>query len=172
MTPELISGTTRIGVSYYVTASETDVRFPVPVGQIYTETETRTLDEKNRVRAVDDPVYDYKEKVVDLCNGSLWYHLWVHDDSGDPVLILGQSAEGAQRDLRGRVFGIKELPDGNVDVQELLSISSTNPNVYDSSTMFVQLEPKVQDAHGNIYFTGRHTNHRIYKTKLRWMDNP
>jgi len=172
MTPELTSGTTRTGVNYLVTASETDVHFPVPVGRIYKETETRTLDRTNTVRAIDDPQYDYKEKVAELRNGSLWYHLWVHDDRGDPILILGQSAEGAQRDYRGRVFGIKELPDGAVDVQELLSISSTNPDMYGGNTVFVQLEPRAQDSRGHIYFTGRWTNWKTYKTRLMWTDNP
>ena len=89
-----------------------------------------------------------------------------------PICITGQSAEGAHRDLRGRVFGIKELPNGDVDVQELLSVDSTNPDIYDSNTMFVQLEPRAQDAEGYIYFTGRQTNHRCYKTRLTWVDNP
>lgn len=172
MTPDLASGITKVGISYFVTASETDVHFPVPVGHIYMETETRTLDKKNRVRAIDDPEYDYKEKIVELSQGSLWYHLWVHDDWGDPILILSQAAEGAHRDFRGRVFGIKELPDGGVDVQELLSVSSICPDTYDSNTRFVQLEPMAQDSHGHIYFTGRWTNHRIYKTRLMWVDNP
>jgi len=172
ITPELISGKTKQGVSYFVTASGTDTYFPVPVGQIYTETETRTLNKMNRVRAIDDPDYDYTEKVVELRNGSLWYHMWAYDDKGDPIVILGQSAKGAHRDYRGRVFGIKELPDGEVDVQELLSIGSTNPDVYDDNTMYVQLQPTVQDASGYLYFLGRKTNHRSYKTRLTWIDNP
>jgi hypothetical protein len=172
MTPELASGTTKPGISYFVTSCESEGNFPVTVGYIYKETEARILDKKNKVRAIDDPQYNYKEKVADLYNGSIWYHLWVRDEQGNPILLLGQSAEGAQRDYRGRVFGIKELPDGGVDVQELLSVGSTNPEVYDSNTMFVQLEPKAQDADGYIYLTGRQTDHRIYKTRLTWVDNP
>ncbi|MBN2313542.1 MAG: lamin tail domain-containing protein, partial [Sedimentisphaerales bacterium] len=172
ITPELTSGKTRIGVSYLVTASETDTYFPVSVGHIYTETETRILNKRNSARTIDDPDYNYTEKVAELRNGSLWYHLWVYDDEGDPLVILGQSAEGAHRDYRGRVFGIKERPDGSVDVQELLSIGSTNPEVYDSNTMFVQLEPMAQDADGYIYFSGRRTHHRSYKTKLTWINAP
>ena len=172
LTPELTSGSTRPGGRYYVTASETDGHFPVPVGEIYEETVARGLNETKRVRAIGDPEYDYKEKVVELVNGTLWYHLWVQDDRGDPILVLGQAAEGAHRDFRGRVFGIKELPDGNVDVQELLSVSSRHPRRYDYDTMYVQLEPKAQDAQGYIYFTGRTTGHRSYKTRLTWVDNP
>ena len=172
MTPELTAGTTNAGVSYYITASETDGHFPAPVGRIYTETEPRLLDEKHRVRATNDPRYDYKEKVAELRNGSLWYHTWAYSNQGDPILLLGQSAEGAHRDHRGRVFGLKERPDGRVDVQELLSLSSKDPATYNSETMYVQLEPKAQDALGYIYFTGRSTHHRSYKTKLTWTDNP
>lgn len=171
-TPELTSGTTTTGVNYLVTASQTATSFPVPVGRIYKETQARPLSPKNTVRAIDDPAYDYREKVAELCNGSLWYNMWVHDDRGNPILILAQSAEGAQRDFRGRIFGIKELPDGRVDVQELLSIGSTDPDKYDAGTMFVQLEPRAQDARGNIYFTGRWTDRKTYQAKLRWVDNP
>lgn len=172
MTPERTSGTTKTGVAYLVTASDRDGHFPATVGQVYVESEARVLDQRNRVRALDDPEYDYKEKVAELFNGTLWYHLWVRDDQGEPILILGQAAEGAYRDFRGRAFGIKELPDGNVDVQELLSVGSIQPDKYDGSTMYVQLEPKAQDASGYIYFTGRTTGHRGYKTKLNWTDNP
>ncbi len=171
MTPELTEGMTKAGMCYYVTAKETDGRFPVSVGQIYQESEPRTVDMKNRVRVLDDSAYDYKERVVELRNGTLWYHAWVQDDQGDSILILGQSAEGAYRDYRGRLFGMKEWPDGHVDVQELLSFNSTQPDIYDSHTMFVQLEPKGQDALGYIYFIGRQTNHRAYKTRLMWVDN-
>jgi len=169
MTPELVSGSTKAGVTYYVTAEETQEAFPVPVGRIYLETRNRPLDDGNRVRALDDPEYDYKEMVAELRNSSLWYHMWVTDPSGLPILILGQSAEGGHRDHRGRVFGFKELPDGGVDVQELLSISSRDPDQYDA--MYVQLEPMAQDDLGYIYFTGRSTHHRSYKTRLTWIDN-
>ena len=172
LTPELRSGTTKLGVRYVVTADGADGRFPVSVGEIYEERRVRRLDGTHRVRAVDDPEYDYKEKVVELRNGSLWYHLWVRDEQGEPILILGQAAEGAQRDYRGRIFGLKERPGGRVDVQELLSISSDQPDTYDSHTMYVQLEPQAQDAQGYIYFKGRATGHKSYKAKLTWADNP
>jgi hypothetical protein len=172
-TPEIASQTTKVGVKYIVTASDIPSRFPAAVGRIYQNPETvaRPLDEENRVRAVDDPAYDYKEKVADLVNGSFWYHMWVHDDQGDPVLILGQSAEGGHRDNRGRVFGIKELANGKVDIQDLLSIVPA-PNAV--GPQYVQLEPKAQDPYGNIYFTGalQTTSQRCYKTRLTWVDNP
>ena len=102
----------------------------------------------------------------------IWYPSWVQDEQGDSILILGQAAEGAQRDYRGRVFGIKELPGGAVDVQELLSVSSKQPDLYNSDTMYVQLQPQVQDTAGYIYFTGWATGQRSYKTRLTWIDNP
>jgi len=171
LTPELASGMTKPGVRYYIAASETEGYFPETVGGFYRETIPRSLDERNRVRAIDDPEYDCKEEIAQLFNGSLWYHLWVTDDYGDPILLLGGAAEGAQRDYRGRVFGIKELPDGSVDVQELLAVNSIRPDTYDSSTRYVQLEPRAQGADGSIYFTGRYTPHRVYRTQLAWTDN-
>jgi hypothetical protein len=33
------------------------------------------------------------------------------------------------------------------------------------------LVPVAQDAQGYLYFTGRQTPHRVYKTKLHWIDN-
>jgi hypothetical protein len=171
-TPELASQTTKIGIKYIVTASDTPSRFPAAVGRIYPNPETvaRPLDERNRVIAVDDPAYDYKEKVADLVNGSFWYHMWVHDDQGDSILILGQSAEGGYRDNRGRVFGIKELANGKVDIQDMLSIIPAPDAV---GPQYVQLEPKAQDQYGSIYFTGavQTTSQRCYKTKLTWVDN-
>ena len=172
MTPELASGTTKAGVRYYVTAQGTTGHFPGAVGHLYTETEIRSLDSDNKVRAIDDPEYDYREEVAQLYNGSLWYHLWVEDGAGDPLVVMGGAAEGALRDYRGRVFGIKELPDGAVDVQELYSIHSSQPTVYDTATRYVQLKPMAQDANGYIYFRGSQTDHGVYKTRLTWNDNP
>jgi len=172
MTPELAWGTTEVGVRYYVTANATPDHFPTTTGQLYVETVERPLDGKNRVRALNDPQYDYRQEVVQLHNGSLWYHLWVNGDDGHPILIMGAAAEGAQRDYMGRVFGIKEQPDGSADVQELLAVNSIYPYVYNNSTRYVQLVPKAQDASGYIYFLGLRTNHRIYKTRLIWTDNP
>lgn len=167
-TPELSSGTTRVGLRYFVTMNETPQRFPVATGNIYVETQARPLDAGNRVRALNDPAYDYKEEVARLDNGSLWYHLWVTDSHGDSILLLGGAAEGAIRDYRSRVFGIKESPtDGVCDVQELFSVPSTTPDTY---VRYVRLEPEAQDSDGYIYFLGRYTDHQIYKTRLKWTD--
>jgi len=171
MTPELASGTTKSGQRYLVTSSATEGRFPVPAGRIYTETTARRLDANHQARPLGDPDYHYREEVVQLVNGALWYHLWARDEMGEPLLILGGSPEGALRDYRGRVFGIKELPDGSVDVQELLSVGSSRPGVYDKYTRYTQLIPAAQDARGFLYFTGRQTPHPVYKTRLRWTSN-
>jgi len=113
VTPELTSGTTKAGVRYYVTRNETPEHFPVTKGYVYAETEARPLDGENRVRALNDSEYDYREEVAQLYNGSLWYHRWVSAEDGAPIAIVGEAAEGALRDYRGRVFGIKEMPDGS-----------------------------------------------------------
>ncbi len=172
VTPELTSGTTQTGLRYLVTASAAEGYFPVQVGAVYQETAPRPVDEQNRVRVLDDPAYDYREKVADLVNGTFWCHLWVNDQRGEPILILAQAAEGAARDYRGRVFGLKERPDGAVDVQELLSIGSKQPDLYNEDTMYVQLQPHVQDPSGSIYFTGWATKQRSYQMRLTWNDNP
>jgi len=169
VTPELTSGTTKAGVRYYVTRNETPEHFPVTKGYVYAETEARPLDGENRVRALNDSEYDYREEVAQLYNGSLWYHRWVSAEDGAPIAIVGEAAEGALRDYRGRVFGIKEMPDGSCDVQELLSVTSTAPETY---VRYVQFQPKAQDADGCIYFLGRNTHHRIYKTELHWTNSP
>lgn len=168
VTPELSSGTTKVGVRYCVTASDTEGYFPVGTYRIYVETRARSLHEKNRVIAITDPEYEYREEVAQLDNGTLWCCLHAIDDAGSRIVILCGSAEGALRDYRGRVFGIKESSDGTVDVQELLSITSAQPTVYER---YVQLVPYAQDLDGYIYFAGRKTCHPMYKTKLRWTDD-
>ncbi len=168
-TPELASGMTKVGARYFITMNETPHRFPTTTGDIYTETQARPLDAGNRVRALNDPAYDYKEIVAHLDNGSLWYHLWATDRNGDRILLLCGAAEGALRDYRARVWGIWESPaDGTCDIQELLSVPSTTP---DTLVRYVRLEGEAQDSDGYIYFLGRYTDHRIYKTQLNWTNS-
>lgn len=171
LTPELSSGRTTIGVRYLVSASNGGV-FPAAVGNYFYETEERLLTATERVYAIEDPQYDYSESVADLTHASQWYHLWVKDQNNEDVLLMGTSAEGQEPDLRdynSRVFGFKERADGSVDVQELLNTSSRTPNTHNPYT---QLIPKMQDGAGFIYFQGRETPHRAYKTRLNWVDAP
>jgi len=172
LTPDMVSGETKPGTRYYIIRNETPGYFPKNVGNIYREDRARPLSEMNAVRPVDDPAYDYREHVALLDNGSLWYCLPIRTDHGEHLVVMGGAAEGALRDYRGRVFGIKEAPDGTPQVQELLSVSSTRPGTLDGSTQYVQLVPKAQDAEGYIYFEGLKTNHRIYQTRLAWTDQP
>ena len=171
LTPELSAGHTKIGLRYLVTKNETSEHFPVSIGRVYTETQARQLSTQNSVRVLDDKAYNYREEVVKLFNGSLWYHSWVKDDKGEKLVLLGGSPEGCLRDYRGRVFGIKECSDSSVDVQELFSMHSVKPDIYDEDTRYTKLLNFVQSPSGIIYFDGQNTPHKIYKTNLRWSSN-
>ncbi len=115
--------------------------------------------------AAQSPSNDLKEQVIELANGSHWYHCWAKDHLGDDVVIMGSAAEGCLRDLRGRVFSIKELSSGEVEVNELISVVG-----YQSSNVpFVQLEPKIQDDNGYIYLRARDTalgRNLLWKTRM------
>jgi hypothetical protein len=166
ITPELASGTTQPGIRYLVTADAPNPRLPVAVGETWVETTPRPLDSDHRVRPLDDPAFDYREHVAELDNGSHWFQLWVEDDQGEAVSIMAASAEGHLRDGLGRVFGLKERPDGSVDVQELIAVE---PAPFASP--YVQLEPLTQDPLGFVYFEGRMTGQGLYKTRLHWNDD-
>jgi hypothetical protein len=169
ITAELTSGRTRAVISYYVTRSDSSGHFPAEVGEVYGEDRPRSLSDRYRARLLNDPAFDYREEVAVLDNGSHWYHAWVKDQTGDDLVLLCAAAEGAIRDGRGRVFGIKERADGTCDVQELLSVPSSRT---DSRAKYVMVEPRVQDAAGYIYLLGRYTAHTIYTASLRWVDRP
>jgi hypothetical protein len=166
LTPRLTSGTTKVGVKYYVYKSEEDY-FPASRNALYIESTPRKLSSDNIVYPVNDPSYNYREVVATLDNGSHWYHLWVKDNNGDDVVLMNSAAEGEKRDKRARVFGFKERSDGSVDVQELLSIGTPNSGPL---SHYVQTVPVFQDGEGFIYLQGRETKDRIYKTKLNWID--
>jgi len=170
LTPELSSGSTKAGVRYLVSSTRGG-NFPVPTGQFFVETSSHSLSRHERVYAIEDPQYDYSESVANLTHASQWYHLWVKDQNDEDVLLMATSAEGTepmQRDYNSRVFGFKERSDGTVDVQELLTLSSNTPR---QPNRFTQLVPNMQDNEGYIYFRGRETAHRVYKTKLTWNDS-
>lgn len=169
LTPELASGTTTVGVRYLVSATQGST-FPAAAGNYFYETQARPLSAAERVYPIEDPQYDYSESVADLTHASQWYHLWVKDQNGEDVLLMSTSAEGTEPDLRdhnSRVFGFKERPDGSVDVQELLNMPSRTPGL---PNRFTQLIPSLQDGDGYIYFRGRETAHRTYKTRLTWVN--
>ena len=170
LTPRLEVGDTKVGVKYYVHQNGGNLldgkNRLVTEGSVYTETQTRTL-QGNVVYAVDDPQYDYRQTVATLANGSHWYYGWYKDKKDEELVIMSAAAEGEKRDKRARLFGIKELKDGSVDVQELLSIGTP---YNDPLSHYVQLTPGYQDDEGYIYFRGRKTEHMIYKMRLDWKD--
>ena len=171
LTPELSSGITTVGVRYLVSASAGGY-FPAAVGNFFYETQARALSAGERVYPIEDPQHDYSESVADLTHASQWYHLWVKDQNNEDVLIMATAAEGTEPDLRdnnSRLFGFKERADGSVDVQELLNMPSRTPG---QPNRFTQMIPGMQDGEGNIYFRGRETMHRTYKTRLNWVDAP
>jgi hypothetical protein len=157
LTPLLKSGKTRKGITYY----------HLKTGRITREDHDRKIKRNHPVIAIDDPQYRYDEVIAELANGSHWYHMWVKDRSGSDIVLMPSSAEGKMRDDRGRVFGIKERPDGTVDVQELISFAARSKGPL---SKYVQWIPGFQDEQGYIYFNGRETWHRIYKTELDWVD--
>lgn len=97
---------------------------------------------------------DYREKIGDFVQGSMWYHAWVKDLNGDNVLIMGVSAEGKWRDMKARLLCVKENKN-SVDVTEVFLSPSATPTEY---VAMAQLEPLFQDKLGNIYFNTRSLN--------------
>jgi len=169
ITPILNSGFTKSGVKYLVIKQSEAQHYPVGVGAVYTETETRRIDNDNQVMALNDKDYDYREIVAELINGAQFNYCWAKDQNGEKLVIMGAAPEGNLRDMQGRVFGIKENPDGSVQVQELISLRAKNLKADYQINMFTQLVPLFQDNSGAIYFQSRNLNWTgIYKMKLDW----
>jgi len=168
LSPELASGTTAPGVRYYVSQNDAPGRFPVGVGGIFVATGATVLDAGHRVRPIDDPAFDYREKVASLANGSLWYQMFANSEQGDLVSLVAAAPEGYLRDYRSRMFGIKEQVAGAPIVQELLLVPSDSTS---SISPYTQLIPLGQDPAGFIYFAGRNTAHKFFEARLRWYDD-
>jgi hypothetical protein len=113
----------------------------------------------------EDPLYDDRELVAELINGSQWYQGFALSDAGDVISLVGAAAEGELRDRRGRLFGIKEGPGGAAIVQELHSLSD------EGQWLYRQLIPLAQDAAGFVYLRGRSTAHEFYQARLVWYDD-
>jgi hypothetical protein len=182
ITPNLTSGKTRKGVKYYITKNRTPGHFPAATGEIYVEKSPRPLNQDNSVMAFNDFRYDYRERVMELCTGSHWYYCWVKEESGQDIVIMSTSPEstdpitgeypGTCKDWRGRVFGIKELPDGKCDVQELISVPPKVPNADPKVKRYTQLEPKLQDENNYIYLRCKNVEtDGVYKAILIWKNN-
>ncbi len=110
---------------------------------------------RSKVPATDTIVNEHMERVQMLDNGSHWYHCKAVDDYGNEYIIMGQSAEGEHRDWRTRLFAIREIQGGEVEIQELISAPSDDPSIFQA---MVQFEPRMQDSDGNIYANGRLTD--------------
>lgn len=169
ITPKLGSGKTKIGITYLVIEKKDNKFFPVNIGEIYKESESRNLSSKNRVIALDDEKFDFREEVAELANGNHWYNCWIKDNTGDDLLLMGAATEGNIRDYHGRLFGIRELEDNKTDIQELISINSKNPNKKSEENKHTQVEPILQDNNGYVYLKCRNTFwNGIFKTKIKW----
>ena len=114
--------------------------------------------------SAQEPENDLSAEVQKLNNGSHWYHCWGKDDQGRDIVIMAQAQEGQIRDWMSRVYGIRELVNGNVEIQELLAARSNTPDVY---TPMAQFEPQLQ--HGDyIYLNGRQLmdHNRLWKMRF------
>lgn len=171
VTPQLSSGQTKPGIKYLVGKVTDADRFHVSQGEIYQETEERSLDEDNYVFALNDPQYDTREIVAELSNGAQFGHCWVKNVAGEDLIIMASAPEGNLRDMQGRIFGIKENSDGSNDVQELISVRPKKPRASYNVNMFTQLIPLFQDQTGMIYLQSRNLYWPgIYKARLMWKD--
>jgi hypothetical protein len=168
MTPEISSGTTIALTRYYVTRNDNPGQFPVGMGQSFVEYQQSTIDANNTVLALNDATYDYRELVAELINGSHWFQLFVKNDDGDDIALVATAPEGARRDERARIFGIKEVPGSPAIVQELHSLA---PKIGASGWKYTQLTPLAQDPAGFIYLTGRESEHWRYQMRLFWYDD-
>ena len=112
-----------------------------------------------------------KELVAKLFNGALFSHcVFRHVKYGD-IILMASSPEGNIRDMNGRVFGIKELDNEDVVVQELISVSPKNINAKYEINMFTLLLPELVDNEGNIYLKMRNLKlSGLCKAQLIWRD--
>ena len=110
-----------------------------------------------------------KEIVAKLYNGAMFSHCDFYNENGERIIIMSVAPEGSLRDMQGRVFGIQELPDESVIVQELVSVSPKNINAPYETNMFTQLVPIVQDEEEYMYLKTRNLIYDgIVKAKLVW----
>lgn len=105
-----------------------------------------------------NPDNDLKEMAAHLQNGSLWYHFWINDDT----IIMSGAPEGSYRDYRGRIFTIKMLPDGDLEVEEVYSITSPTGEYNAYSQLLA-----IFYHNGYCYFKGTDAEHNgMWKMRL------
>ena len=150
MSQKLTSGNSKYSI-FYLIVSLINTRFfdwywgtEKFLGDITRGNPNIPLTENCSLISLNDPALDYRECVATLPNSSLWGNSTIVDDKGDKIVIIPMSNEGHLLDYRPRIFGIKELSDGTVDTQELIS---TDAGISSGS----QLYTYEQDAVGNVY---------------------
>jgi len=162
ITPLLSSGNTKPGIKYFIKKKGTSLDLVEKEGNFYTESKTRQILGSELI-PINDIIFDYKEIVAELSNSALWFGINVLDDKLDNIMLLSTDAEGKVLDDYSRVFGIKERSDGSLDVQEVLSILSTDK--------YSQLSPLFQNSEKSIFYWGYYTDWKLHKMELYWNDN-
>jgi hypothetical protein len=105
-----------------------------------------------------NPNNDLKELAAHMQNGSLWYHFWINEDT----IIMSGAPEGSYRDYRGRIFAIKMLPGGDIEVEEVYSIASPTGE-YNAYTQLLA----VFYHNGYCYFKGTDAEYNgMWKMRL------
>lgn len=137
---------------------------------IYWNMDTSAPQHIFRLKKADKYNHAKKEVVAKLDNGSMWYICdAIIPDNKEKTIIMGQSAEGKIRDMRGRLYSIQELPNGDNQIFELYSVEGKDEDVY---YPFLQLEPRLQDKNGYIYCVGRGTkDDRLWKMRFTRSNN-
>jgi len=171
MTPKLTEGTLKSNVKYLIAAiTESNYYYKLGyrLGDIVLGNKNVVVSDSNTFYSLNDFVYDYRELVANLPNNALWAYAIANDQRGDAVTLLSSNGEGQAIDNRPRVFGIKELIDGSVDVQELLSTNN-------AKSVYSQFYPFEQDGLGNMYFQtlymNTYTAQGMIQTQLNWNAN-
>lgn len=169
ITKRLISGSTKIGLRYYIEKSNLE---GFTAGDQWTASYSQKIDSINFiVHSINDPTFDYREKVASLINSALWDTKWVYNDRGDSLILLTSDGEGQYIDKKVRIFGILERRDNTVDVQELLTGEYNGSNKNNLLSRYQLLE---QTQNGKIYLNSfglKTYNYNSLQTSLVWNDN-
>jgi hypothetical protein len=168
MTQKLIEGTLKSNVRYMISSlTESNYYYKLGnrLGDIVQGNINAVVNDSNTFYSINDFDYDYREIVAALPNNALWAYTIAYDQRGDAITLLSSNGEGQAIDNRPRVFGIKELIDGSVDVQELLSTNT-------AKSVYSQFYPFEQDGQGNMYFQTLYLNtyaaQGLIQTQLNW----
>jgi hypothetical protein len=95
-------------------------------------------------------INDKREKVIELVNGSMWYHVWAKDEFNEDIVVFCGTPEGQKRDWLARVWIFKELADNTVEINEVMCL----PSVDGTYNPMAQMQPYVYKD-GYIYLKTR-----------------